>query len=266
MKVVALLSAGRHPVSGKPVLPRVEAQAVRIAASLGAAAGLHAGPDAFPAEVALGHGLDLAVHVPCEAGRDPVPPLASRLAEQAPDVVFAGRRGQGGEETGLVPYAVAGRLGVPLVPDVVAVREEADGLLVVDQALPKGALRRLILKTPVVLTVHPNAPAPPPYAFGRARRGRLERVEAAGAGIAAAPSALEERPYRKRPKMIRAAPAGGSVADRLKAVTGEASSGKSNILVDPAPEVAAQAILAFLRQVGVLGPAGAPPPGSSAKG
>ncbi|EHP71446.1 putative electron transfer flavoprotein, beta subunit, partial [Methylorubrum extorquens DSM 13060] len=49
MRIVVLLSAGLHPVSGAPVLPRVEAQAIRMAAGLGAGSetfGLHAGPDA----------------------------------------------------------------------------------------------------------------------------------------------------------------------------------------------------------------------------
>ncbi len=37
MRIAVLLSAGRHPVSGAPVLPRLEAQAIRLAVGLGAA-------------------------------------------------------------------------------------------------------------------------------------------------------------------------------------------------------------------------------------
>ena len=262
MKLVVLLSVGRHPVSGKPALPRTEAQAIRIAAELGASIGLHVGPDAFPAEAALGHGLDRAIHLACAGGPDPIGPLVSRLAAEAADVVLAGRRGQGGEETGLAPYAVAARLGVPIVPDAVAIRPAGDGLVEVDQALPKGALRRLVVRTPLVVTVHPNAPAPLPYAFGKARRGSIERVDAAAADLAAVAPAPEERPYRKRPKMMRAA--GGSAADRLKAVTGEATAGGAKILDGPTPEDAAKEVLAFLRRVGVLAPAGAGATGPTA--
>lgn len=253
MKVAVLLSAGRHPVSGKPALPRLEGQALRIAAALGEATGLHVGPDAFAAEAALGRGLTRAVHIESAADLDPVGPIAARLAQDAPDVILAGRRGQGGEETGLVPYAVAERLGVTLVTDIVSVALGEDGTLIVDQALPKGALRRLTVKTPVLLTVHPNALSPLPFAFGKARRGSVERVEASAAGVAAAPAAaVEERPYRKRPRMMRSAPGGGSAADRLKAVTGEASSSGANVLVDPTPEDAAQAILVYLRRIGAI--------------
>lgn len=262
MRIAVLLSAGRHPVSGKPALPRTEAQAIRMAAGLGAATGLHVGPDAFPAEAALGHGLDHAAHIACAAGSDPVGPLAARIASDAPDIVLAGRRGQGGDETGLVPYAVAACLGLPIVPDAVAVRPATDGLVEIDQALPKGALRRLLVRVPVIVTVHPAAPAPLPFAFGKARRGSIERIAAAPSDLAAGAPTTEERPYRKRPKMMRAA--GGSAADRLKAVTGEATAGGAKVLDHPTPEDAAKEVLAFLRRVGVLAPASAGKAGPTA--
>lgn len=259
MRIAILISAGKHPVSGKPALPKLEAQAIRMASELGEAIGLHAGPDAAPLEAALGQGLSHGEQILIDAAADPVEALAERLARSAPDIVLSGRRGQGGDETGLAPYAVAARLGLTLVPDVVAVRKGEDGLLEVDQALPKGALRRLAVRPPVMLTVHPNAPAPLPFAFGKARRGTVERVGTEGHDIAVAGFTVEERPYRKRPRMMRAAPAGGSAADRLKAVTGEASSGGAQIMVQPSPEEAAREVLAFLRRVGVLAPANVPP-------
>lgn len=258
MRIAILISAGRHPVSGKPALPRLEAQAIRMASGLGETFGLHAGPDTAPLEAALGKGLSRGEQILVDAAADPVDALAERLSRSAPDIVLAGRRGQGGDETGLLPYGLAARLGLTLVCDVVAVRKREDGLLEVDQALPKGALRRLVVRPPVLLTVHPNAPAPPPFAFGKARRGTVERVGTAAHDIAVAGLAVEERPYRKRPRMMRATPAGGSAADRLKAVTGEASSGGAQVMVQPSPEEAAREVLAFLRRVGVLAPANVP--------
>ncbi|WP_020186980.1 hypothetical protein [Methylopila sp. 73B] len=258
MKVAILLSAGRHPVSGRGVTPRLEAQAIRLGEALGPARGLHAGPDADAAAEALGRGLSEIDHVTVDAGADPVPALAAALRVSAPDVVLAGRRGQGGDETGLVPYALARALGATLVPDVVAVRPgDAAGTLEVEQALPKGAARHVVVRLPVVLTVHPAAPEPRPYAFGQARRGRVVRLDVAAEPAAAPAPGVDEKPYRARPKMMRGAPAGGSAADRLKAATGGGEAAQANVMVSPEPREAARAILAYLRQVGVF----APPPG-----
>ena len=257
MRIAVLLSAGRHPVSGAPVLPRLEAQAIRLAAGLGDAVGLHAGPEAAAVADALGQGLARIEHLALDAAADPVPALAARLGAAAPDLILAGRRGQGGDESGLVPYALARALGLTLVPDVVALAREAEELRL-DQSLGRGALRRIAVEGPVLVTVHPDAPAPLPFAYGQARRGRIEPVAVDALLREPAPAfALEERPYRRRPKIVKGAPAGGSAAERLKAATGEAAPASAGrLLVDPEPEAAAREILAYLRQVGVLAPPG----------
>ncbi|SFK93011.1 electron transfer flavoprotein subunit beta [Methylorubrum salsuginis] len=252
MTIVVLLSAGRHPVSGAPVLPRMEAQAIRIAASLGEAVGLHAGPDAEAVREALGLGLTRIEHIALPEGLDPVPALSARLAALAPDLVLAGRRSQGGAESGVVPYALAEALDLLLIPDVVAVSGGAD-TLTLDQSLGRGALRRVSVRGPVLATVHPDAAAPHAYAFGKARRGAVELVGAAATGVDVPQAIVEERPYRRRPKLVKGAPTGGSAAERLKAATGEGgSAAKGRLLVEPDPEEAAREILAHLRQIGVL--------------
>lgn len=264
MRIAVLLSAGLHPVSGAPVLPRLEAQAIRMAAGLGASSeifGLHAGPDAAALAEALGQGLPRIEHIRIAAGDDPVPALAVRLAEIAPDLILAGRRSQGDDESGLVPYALARALSIPLVSDVVAAALDAEGALRLDQSLGRGALRRVVVRGPAVVTCHPDAPAPLAYAYGRARRGSVATFAAAPAAIAAPAVAVEERPYRRRPKIVKGAPAGGSAAERLKAATGEGGSAASGrLLIQPDPEEAAREILAYLRQIGVLAAAGAAKP------
>ncbi|WP_342151535.1 electron transfer flavoprotein subunit beta [Methylorubrum sp. SB2] len=258
MKIVVLLSAGRHPVSGAPVLPRMEAQAIRIAASLGEVLGLHAGPDADAVREALGLGLTRIEHIAVAKGLDPVPALAARLAALAPDLVLAGRRGQGGAESGVVPYALAEALDLLLIPDVVAVSGGGD-TLTLDQSLGRGALRRVAVRGPVLATVHPDAAAPLAYAYGKARRGTIERVGAAATAADGPEAAVEERPYRRRPKLVKGAPTGGSAAERLKAATGEGGSAtKGRLLVEPDPEEAAREILAYLRQIGVIADASKP--------
>lgn len=251
MRIAVLLSAGRHAVSGRPSPVPVELQAIRLAVDLGAeVTGLHAGPDAAPLADALGHGLPRLVHWQLNETDDPAPSLIEALREGAFDLVLAGRAGQGGEDTGLLPYALARALGLPLVADAAALAPGPQpGTLTVEQALPRGARRRLVVRLPALVTVHPAAPAPLPFAFAAARRGTVETRP----GIAARRAApeVEERPYRPRPKLIARAAAGASAAERLKAAT-QAASGGGRLLVDPLPEEAAREILAHLKEIGVL--------------
>lgn len=255
MTTVILLSAGRHPVSGAAVLPRVEAQAIRLAAGLGQAIGLHAGPDAAAVAEALGLGLSRIEHLPLPESADPGPALAARLAVLSPALILAGRRGQGGDETGMVPYAVAEALNRPLIPDLVALAAgPGAGELSLDQSLGRGARRRVFLTGPALATVHPDAPAPPPYAYGQARRGRIETVAGVVPPVTLAAAALAERPYRRRPKIVSGAPSGGTAAERLKAATGDLGAGGGRLLEWPEPDLAAREILAHLRRIGVLAP------------
>jgi electron transfer flavoprotein beta subunit len=251
MKIAVLLSAGRHPVSGKPAPVTTELQAIRLAASLGAeVTGLHAGPDAAPLIDTLGYGLPRLVHYPIAAGDDPMASLASALRAGAYDLVLAGRAGQGGEDSGLLPYALARALNLPIVADATALGDGPQpGTLNLEQALPRGARRRLVIRLPALVTVHPAAPAPAPFAYASMRRGSVEVLP----GIAAprVDNALEERAYRPRPKLIAKAAAGASAAERLKAAT-QSASGGGRLLVDPTPEDAAREILAHLREIGVL--------------
>ncbi|MGA0563316.1 electron transfer flavoprotein subunit beta [Ancylobacter sp. VNQ12] len=251
MKIAVLLSAGRHPVSGKPAPVPVELQAIRLAASLGAeVTGLHAGPDAAPLTDTLGYGLPRLVHYRLDAGDDPMASLAAALREGAYDLILAGRAGQGGEDSGLLPYALASALGLPIVADATALGEGSQpGTLSLEQALPRGARRRLVVHLPALVTVHPAAPAPVPFAYAAARRGSVETRP--GIPSPRGESALEERAYRPRPKMIAKAAAGATAAERLKAAT-QSASGGGRLLVDPAPQDAAREILAHLREIGVL--------------
>ncbi|MBB3772379.1 electron transfer flavoprotein beta subunit [Angulomicrobium tetraedrale] len=263
MRIAILLSAGRHAVSGRPAPVSVELQAIRLARELirqmagevdgnaaGDITGFHAGPDAGPLKDALGHGLPRLIQLSIGAQDDPLPSLAAALGAERFDLVLAGRSGQGGEDAGLLPYALARTLGLPIVADACALAAGPQhGTVSLEQALPRGARRRLTLRLPALVTVHPAAPAPLPFAFAAMRRGMLETREGVPAPRAA--GEVEERAYRARPKLIAKSAAGASATERLKAATEAASSG-GRLIVDPAPEDAARAILAHLRQIGVL--------------
>ena len=121
MKTVVLVSNSRHAVSRRPALTRLEAQAAGLAAGLGGMVrGLHAGPSDRQLREAMGHGLPEADWLDLADGVDPVPALIDHLKAQRPDIVIAGRRGEGTGDTGLVPYALAEALDMPIVADAVA--------------------------------------------------------------------------------------------------------------------------------------------------
>ncbi|MBS7540161.1 adenine nucleotide alpha hydrolase family protein [Ancylobacter lacus] len=250
MKITVLLSAGRHPVSARPCPPAVELQALRLASGLAAdITGLHAGPSADGVADALGHGLSTLNLLTIKGDSDPLVSLAATLKATTPDLILAGRQAQGGEDSGLLPYALARELGLPILADVVRIDAGGEGLLAVEQVLPRGARRRVVLRLPALLTVHPAAPAPLPFTFAAARRGKITQLQ----GVDSQPpsAAPEERPYRKRPKLIAKSAAGASAADRLKAAT-EAAAGGGRLLVNPAPAEAAREIITHLREIGVL--------------
>ncbi|KHJ56157.1 hypothetical protein LA66_06075 [Aureimonas altamirensis] len=252
MKALVLLSAGHSPTTGNPAPPMAELCAIRLASDLGAeTTGLHAGPHADAVRPALGHGLSTIRHLMVPAQADVLPVLADMILRIGPDLVLAGNRATGGGDTGLLPYLLAKALGWPILSDAVRLSQKGDGALTVEQALPKGMRRRIHQRFPMVVTVHPSAPAALPYAFGQARRGRIETV-----AVPPVPTEVEDdlgmRPHRPRARIMRGAVSGGSAADRLKAATASTAGGGGDLLVDPDPETAARAILSHLRRIGAL--------------
>lgn len=249
MRIAVLLSASLHATSGQPALARTEAQAVALALSVsGEVVGFHAGPSLDAPRTALGHGLPRLVHLRIPSGSDPVPALAEALAEFRPDLVLAGPRSVGGDETGLVPYRLAEALGWPILADVLKLRADADGFDLAC-ALPKGERLRLRENGPLVATIHPAAQPPRPYAFAQDRRGAIDVRE--GVASVAASERPTERAMRQRAK-VKPGAAGGSAADRLRAATETASAKGGQLLVDPDPETAARALLAHLRAIGAV--------------
>ena len=253
--VAVLLSVGRHPVSGRARRAPADAQALDMALRLpaGRCSALHAGDPAAPAlRDYLGMGLDRLTVLAMAGGGDPVGPLTDHLRRRPPGILLAGNRGEGGEDSGMLPYLVARALDFAIVPDVVGITPDVDGRNAdVVQALPRGQRRALRVTLPFVATVHPAAPAARPPAFGPARRGRIDTVavEAPPDGFLAA---CTVRPWRDRPRRLTVAPpGGGSALDRLRAAT-EAKAGQGRLLVGVSPDEAAQAIYECLQEQGML--------------
>jgi electron transfer flavoprotein beta subunit len=253
IEVVVLVSVGRHPVSGRPRRSPLDARALELALRLPGAAVrvIHAGvPDEPALRDYLGMGLDRLTVLALPPGCDPVPVLAAHLGQHVPDLLLTGARGEGGEDSGMVPYLMAQSLGCALIPDAVGIAVNA-GKAEVIQALPRGRRRLIATRTPVVVTAHAAAPDPRPSAFARARRGVIA-IEPATALADEFLTGCDIRPWRPRPKLLRVA-RGGTALDRLKAAT-ETKTGKGRLLVQPDPEEAAAAIFASLVEQGTITP------------
>lgn len=246
MKAVVLLSAGRHARSGAPMPVPAELKAIGLARGMGGeVTGLHAGARDSAVTDALGHGLGTITVLTIGADDDPLPALAAEIAALQPDLVLCGRRGQGGADTGLLPYRLARRAGMAIAADAIAVEATEAGLLAVVQSLPRGARRRLTLRLPAVVTVHPAAPAARAFVLRDRLAGHV--MEKPGSGAPAPWCAVETRPYRKRPRLIGDGGTAGSAEERLLAAT-ETQSAGGQLMVEPDPAEAARAIVTYLER------------------
>jgi len=243
MKAVVLLSCGVHPRSGAAMPVPVELQAIALARRLGCeVVGIHAGQGGAEIEDCLGHGLDQIILLSIDRSDDALAAVAAEIKVQQPHLVLAGRRGQGGADTGMLPYLAANACDMVIAADAVALAMEANGLAVV-QALPRGTRRRLLVQLPAVVTVHESAPPALPFVYRERLSGKI--VEKAGVSAPSPKPKFEVRPYRRRPKLI--GDPGGTAEERLRAATEQKSAG-GKLMVHPAPAEAAVAILEFIRQ------------------
>ncbi|WP_174502213.1 electron transfer flavoprotein subunit beta [Acidiphilium sp. C61] len=248
MRIVVLLSAGRHPATGEPCPVPVELQAIalarRIAGASGVVEGLHAGGRDDAVLDALSHGIDGLTLVGAGAAGDPLGALVAVLEGRMPDLILAGRRGRGGADGGLLPYRLALALGWPIVADAISIGL-TDGKLKVTQALPRGWRRAATVRGAAVITVHPAAPAALPYVHRARLAGRVNEVAGPVLMPAVMPEGAEIRPYRARPKLIGDVGGDVSAEARLQAVSETRDAG-GRVLVRPAPDEAAAAILDFV--------------------
>lgn len=231
MKIVVLLSAGRHPHSGAPRPVPVEMQAIALAHSLRGAniIGLHAGAADEAIGDSLGHGLRTITLLRVDPEADQCAALTAEIRTMAPDLVLAGRRGMGGADGGLLPYRLARACAMPIASDAVAVTAEG-GHFTIIQSLPRGQRRRLVVDGPALVTVHEQAPPAWAFVFADRRTGVISD-KASVAGTPAPGPEIEVRPYRQRPKLIG---------------DGASSEVKGRLMVHPDPSEAAEAVLEYL--------------------
>lgn len=250
--IAVLVSIGRHPASGRARRADRDARALELALRLSPAAKpvvIHAGDPSEPAlRDYLGMGIEALTVLDLPPAADPIPALVEHLKVLRPQLVLAGTAAEAGESSGVLPYAVAAAIDAALAADIADIALAGDRLDLL-QALPRGRRRRLSTTLPAVITVGGAAPPARPFAFGPARRGRIEVVEAAVV-VDAERAGWQLRPARARPKRLKIA-SGGSAAERLRAAT-EIAAGRGRLLVNPPPDEAARAIWDYLRDEGIV--------------
>ncbi|MFM0740457.1 electron transfer flavoprotein subunit beta/FixA family protein [Paraburkholderia xenovorans] len=252
MKIAVLVSVGRHPVSGTARYSRNDAAALTIALALAKTHSatldvLHAGDPSNPAlneYLALGARSVEVLHIPStpELQADAAAPLAARL--KGYDLVLTGTRAEGAFDSGMLPYRVANALNVPLVGAAVDLTLR-DGCAEVRQFMPKGLRRRVEVKLPALIAVHPLANTTPSYAYARLREGTIRAVVTQAAGN---PDDLAwtSRPASAKPVRLAAAEKRSGHARMLSATTTESRGG--SVVIEGSSVEKAQVILAYLRE------------------
>jgi electron transfer flavoprotein beta subunit len=253
LNIVALVSVGAHPTSGRPRRAEQDARAVELGLSL---AGqrlqlLHAGDTQAEALRAyLGMGLAELQVLQQAPGADALPALLDYLRGSAAQLVLTGSQAETGEGSGMLPYLLAEQLGWPLVVGLAAVESVEGGSAQVLQALPRGQRRRLRVPLPFLASVDNAAPAARQSAFGPARRGVLKASEVVQVSDELL-AASQLQPAKSRPKRLKIIKA-KTGAERMKAATAKAVGGSGQVLSGLSAQDSAEAIFKLLLEEGVL--------------
>lgn len=257
IRIAVLVSVARHPVSGRAMATPTDAAALEIALNLGADSlhVIHAGdPDNRGLRDYLGMGLD-ALHVlRLGVGIDALDALAWHLQSLKPQLILTGSRGGSGRGSGMLPYAIAARLGLPIATNARAVGLSGDAVTI-DQALPFGCVRRLRLAGPAVAAVHSAAPAARFATFAAMRSGRIMPVDPPAELVQAADQP-QFQPAKRRPMPLDPV-RGAHYTERLERIMGGVAA-DGNRVIKAEPAAAAQLIIEMLAGAGVGAFANAP--------
>lgn len=256
--IAALVSAGRHPVSGEPRHCRNDSIAMTIGLELSNSLNevsnnaskfkvLHAGN---PGNSALADYLALGASqidvIPIAADTDIVDSLAAKLANI--DLILTGSRAESGQDSGLLPYLLAEKLSIPLVANALTIKSAANGIEVL-QFLPKGKRRSVTVQLPAVVVIHPLAPVELHFAYARQIMGAISQQPTSGAEVATkGANALQWKTQAsiRKPNKLKARENKSGHARMLSATVSE---NKGGAVVNEGNSVEkAQVILRYLRE------------------
>lgn len=249
--VAALISAGRHPVSGAPRSCRGDAIAMAIGRSLvgDALRVVHAGAEPEPSlQDYLALGARNIEVLPVQANGDVVAALAAHL--KGVDIILTGVRAELGAGSGLLPYALARALERPIVANVLEAKvanSAASGAGVeIHQFLPKGQRRRVGCRLPLVIAVHPLSPQKLAYAYARRLSGRIEAISSAPATEEAVNPSWTVEKVSRRPVRLKAWEKKSGHARLLSAIVSETKGGV--VAFEGTTVDKAQVMLNYLRE------------------
>ncbi len=249
--VAVLISAGRHPISGTPRFCRGDAVAMALGHRVAGHAlrVVHAGSPEEPSlqdYFALGAGTIEVLRV--EEGSDFIFGLAAHL--QNADIILTGGNTELGAGSGLLPYALAHALARPVVTNVLDVRvgtnESEEREAEIRQFLPKGQRRRIVCPLPLVMSVHPRAPAELKYAYARRLSGRIAVLPGPAIPALAVPDRWTLDPAPRRPVRLKAPERKSGHARMQSAVVSEAKGGI--VAFEGSTVDKAQVMLNYLRE------------------
>lgn len=256
-KLAVLVASRIDPVSAREVASRNDAVAVALALGLmpaGSIATISAAAlsDSVARDyLALGlQSIELLEATPT----DPIDTLAAAVADIP--LVLTGMRSESGIGSGTLPYALAHRLGRPVLGGVVALSVEGSSTFAT-LACPKGARRRLRVEGPVVLAVSPTASVTLRHSWRDQLQGRVVRRSAAALALSVhghEPGA--EPPWQhvgavKGLQMLAArAPQAGH--SRMHRAIGGAAAAGGQILTEGSAQDKARAVFDYLRSHALL--------------
>ncbi|WP_251881588.1 electron transfer flavoprotein subunit beta [Grimontia kaedaensis] len=251
--ILVLVSAGQHPLSGRPRRAERDAKALEMALTQSESAMVvFAGdPQSSAVREYLGMGVSKVNVLKQPEGADTSVALVDFVKSQQPQLVFCGARAEQGESSGMVPYLVADGVGAAVVPEVVDVMEQTDSHVEVLQALAGGQRRKLRVALPAVLVASASAPEARQSAFTKARDGLVNIFEVE-VKMDLEQQGWEWQPAKKRPKRTKTVAAKASSRDRFKAATAAPASSGGKVMLNPSPQEAAEAILSLLKEKGLV--------------
>ncbi|QUX95514.1 electron transfer flavoprotein subunit beta [Marinomonas sp. CT5] len=253
VKVVSLVSVGRHPQSGRSRRAEQDGRAVELGLKLSGKelTVVHAGHSQEPVlRQYAGMGLSSLTVLEQESNCDALAVLSTFLHDQKPDVVLTGVRAESGESSGMLPYLLAEHLGWPLVPRVADIISISEGKAEVLLALPRGQRRAVQVKLPFIASIDNAAQAPRQSAFGPGLRAELN-VLSTNSVVDEAASQWQISAAKPRPKRIKVVKA-KTAADRMKAATAKPVGGGGKVMKDETSQEKAQAIFDLLLEEKVV--------------
>jgi len=255
-KVLALVSIGRHPQSGRERRAEQDGRAVEMGLCLQERQLMHlsvahaGNADSSVLRQYAGMGLSKLLVLAQQANEDVLSSLMDYVKAQQASMVLMGVRSEMGQSSGMLPYLLAEQLGWPLLPRVAEIQSIDDGVAQVLLALPRGQRRLVSVALPFVATLDNAARAPRQTAFGPGQRADIEVINTASIEdkVAAQWQFSPAKPRAKRMKLVKAK----TSADRFKAATAKPVGGGGKVLKNETVEEKAQAIFDFLLEEKVI--------------